>query len=288
MEWSQEISSFLKQLIEQLQPLYEKAEARAIVHYWADERIKIPKHRRFMDEGILIDELAFAAYQKEAHELIAGKPVQYVTGKAYFYGEAFDVNEAVLIPRPETEELVAWILETIQPIPSPLKGLDIGTGSGCIPIMLQKEGRLQLVMTGFDVSEKALKVASQNARQLDSPVTFLQQDILQSQPEDYGDWNFIVSNPPYVLEQEAESLHPNVVEHEPHLALFTPDDDPILFYRVIGELGKTWLKADGLLFFEIHRDHGGAIKNMLEEMGYRNVTLKNDLRGNPRMIRANR
>ncbi|MEL6133313.1 MAG: peptide chain release factor N(5)-glutamine methyltransferase [Bacteroidota bacterium] len=287
MEWPSGISDFLRQLITSLQPLYEEDEARAIAHYWADERLAIPRHKRFMDHEIVIDPTLQASYQAEAEALTRGEPVQYVTGKAYFYGEPYQVNKHVLIPRPETEELVAWILETVGRNPSPLRILDIGTGSGCIPITLKHQLKTQAEVTGLDVSASALHCASQNAQLLQADVTFLQQDILQSQPSDHGDWDLIISNPPYVLENEASSLHPNVVQYEPHVALFTPNNDPILFYKKISELGRTWLKPGGHLFFEIHRDYGKMVKAHLLSQGYENIVLRNDLRDNPRMIRAN-
>ncbi|MEO0581992.1 MAG: peptide chain release factor N(5)-glutamine methyltransferase [Bacteroidota bacterium] len=276
----------MQQLVARLQPLYDEAEARAIAHFWADERLDIPRHRRFLNDEVEISPIHQQQFQQEAHALVSGKPVQYVTGRAYFYGEPFIVNEYVLIPRPETEELVAWILETIPKTSTPQRILDIGTGSGCIPITLKKQLQNRAKLTAYDISEKALSCAQLNAQQLQVAVAFLQQDILQSQAEDHTGWDIIVSNPPYVLEQEADSLHSNVVQYEPHVALFTPDDDPIMFYKKIGALGLSWLKAGGYLFFEVHRDFGEKIKQDLEEKGYQDVTLKNDLRGNPRMIQA--
>ncbi|MEL6630439.1 MAG: peptide chain release factor N(5)-glutamine methyltransferase [Bacteroidota bacterium] len=286
MEWASQVTGFMQQLVTRLQPLYDEAEARAIAHFWADERLDVPRHRRFLEDEAEISSKHQQQFQQEAQALISGKPVQYVTGRAYFYGEPFIVNAHVLIPRPETEELVAWILETIPQTRTPQRILDIGTGSGCIPITLKKQLQNRAELTAYDISEEALSCAQFNAQQLHVTVDFFQQDILQSQAEDHTGWDFIVSNPPYVLEQEADSLHSNVIQYEPHVALFTPDDDPIMFYKKIGTLGLSWLKAGGYLFFEVHRDFGEKVKHELEEKGYHDVTLRKDLRGNPRMIQA--
>ena len=286
MEWSSQVTAFMQELVTRLQPLYDEAEARAIAHFWADERLDVPRHKRFMDDEAEIPSQHRPQFQQEAQDLISGKPVQYVTGRAYFYGEPFVVNAHVLIPRPETEELVAWILDTIPKTNTRHRMLDIGTGSGCIPITLKKQLQDRAALTAFDVSEEALSCARLNAQHHQVKVAFLQQDILQSQAEDYAGWDVIVSNPPYVLEEEAHSLHPNVVQYEPHVALFTPDDDPIMFYKKIGALGLSWLKAGGYLFFEVHREYGEMVKQDLEMKGYHEVVLKKDLRGNPRMIRA--
>lgn len=216
------------------------------------------------------------------NELKGYKPIQYVLGSTDFFGLEFAVNPNVLIPRPETEELVGWIISENRNKPH-LKILDIGTGSGAIAITLAKN--LEAELTAFDISEKALATAQKNADHNRTFVHFIEFDILNDVWE--GElFDVIVSNPPYVRELEKNQIRPNVLDNEPHLALFVPDKDPLVFYRKIADFALKHLNPDGQLFFEINQYLGEATLRLLEEKGFKNSILKKDIYGNDRMILA--
>ena len=216
------------------------------------------------------------------------KPIQYITGEAWFYGLKFEVNENTLIPRPETEELVEWILNSsITHHPTPITILDIGTGTGCIPIAL-KANLPQANVSAIDVSEKAIEVAKRNAELNKVEVNFIQANILEVEdlsqlPSSY---NIIVSNPPYVRNLEKQEIKKNVLDYEPHLALFVEDTDALLFYRKIAQLAIKNLSENGLLFFEINQYLGNETVELLQNLGFKNIELKKDMFGNDRMIRC--
>lgn len=210
------------------------------------------------------------------------KPIQYILGETEFFGMTFFVNEYVLIPRPETEELVALVLT--YRTSTEMKILDIGTGSGCIPIALKKNWP-EAQMFAIEVSEDALGVANRNAEFNKTKVTFELRNILET--EDLGqEFDFIISNPPYVRKLEKKEIKANVLEYEPHLALFVEDDNALLFYRKIAELALKRLKVNGKLFFEINQYLGNETVGMLKELQFRNVQLIKDLYGNDRIIVA--
>lgn len=224
------------------------------------------------------------------------KPIQYITGETWFYGLRFQVNENTLIPRPETEELVEWIIESqksnVQS--QTLAILDIGTGTGCIPISL-KTNILQANVSAIDVSEHALEVAKRNAELNNVEINFIQANILEVQdlsqlptPNSQLRTNFdiIVSNPPYVRNLEKQEIKKNVLEYEPHLALFVEDTDALLFYRKIAQLALKNLTPNGLLFFEINQYLGNETVELLKNLGFKNIELKKDLYGNDRMIKC--
>jgi release factor glutamine methyltransferase len=240
------------------------------------------------------------------------KPIQYILGEAWFYGLPFKVTESTLIPRPETEELVEWIIESlkfkvksqknIEPSLShraesrcELSILDIGTGTGCIPIAL-KTNLPEAEVFAIDVSEKALEIAKQNARQNKTNINFIQTDILQvedflslrAESRSLSKLDVIVSNPPYVRNLEKVEIKKNVLDYEPHLALFVEDNDPLIFYRKMAELALQSLKPNGLLFFEINQYLGQETVEMLQQLGYKNIELRKDLMGNDRMIKCTR
>ncbi len=209
-------------------------------------------------------------------------PIQYILGETEFYGLKFKVNSSVLIPRPETEELVHWIIDDYQSKSPAI--LDIGTGSGCIPITLKvniPESKVQ----SWDISEDALSIAKSNAELNNVHVCFEKQNALAlSNLKDKFD--VIVSNPPYVLDKEKELMHNNVLDYEPHLALFVPDNEPLLFYEAIARFAKTNLNPNGALYFEINEAFGSATVKMLEELGFVKVELKKDLFGKDRMVKG--
>jgi release factor glutamine methyltransferase len=228
-------------------------------------------------------------------DLLQEKPIQYITGEAWFYGLRFEVNENTLIPRPETEELVEWILNSpITQHPTPINILDIGTGTGCIPISL-KANLSQANVSAIDVSEKALEVAKRNAELNKVEINFIQANILEvedlsqlptSITHHPSSYNIIVSNPPYVRNLEKQEIKKNVLDYEPHLALFVEDTDALLFYRKIAQLALKNLSPNGLLFFEINQYLGKETVELLESLGFKNIELKKDIYDNNRMIKC--
>lgn len=221
-----------------------------------------------------------------AAQVAQGTPVQYALGEADFCGMTFRVAPGVLIPRPETEELVEWIVKDCQ-LPT-VSCLDIGTGSGCIAIALAKQLK-EAAVSAWDISSTALHIAQENATRNNVQVEFHQVDVLSPmalQHTPRQSYDCIVSNPPYICEEEAKEMERHVLEHEPHLALFVPNNDPLLFYRRIGELGLELLRQDGALYFEINRRFGQETAAMLEALGYHRVELRQDCFGNDRMIKA--
>ena len=210
-------------------------------------------------------------------ELKRQKPLQYILGKAEFYGLKLKVNNHTLIPRPETEELVSWVLQE-----QFNSALDIGTGSGCISIALAKHSKATI--SAIDISEMALKVAKKNAAINEVKIDFIQQNVLRSSSLSKVD--VIVSNPPYVLESEKQKMKANVLQYEPHLALFTPDKEPLLFYKKIGSLAAKSLNCGGKLYFEINEQYGAEILEMLSKIGFVDIALKKDINDKDRMIKA--
>jgi protein-(glutamine-N5) methyltransferase, release factor-specific len=216
-------------------------------------------------------------------ELTKNKPIQYITKNAYFYGLNFYVNEKVLIPRQETNELVDWVLMSVTHS-KPIKILDIGTGSGCIAITLKKNLPLSEVFA-IDISNEAIQVAQKNANDNEVEINFSQKNILEIN-DLKNNFDIIISNPPYVRELEKLEMAPNVLDNEPHLALFVPDNNPLLFYEKITEIALKNLTEDGMLFFEINQYLSEGTKKMIENKGFKNVTLRKDLQENYRMILA--
>lgn len=213
------------------------------------------------------------------------EPIQYIIGKETFCGMPFVVNRHVLIPRPETQDLVEWIAEEDQQT-NPCRLLDMGTGSGCIAISLAKK-LPHVQVKAWDISGEALQVARQNALNNQVKVDFHQQDILSASPG-MAEWNVIVSNPPYITNKEKAEMEANVLDWEPHTALFVPDHDPLLFYRRIAQLGMSMLMKGGALYFEINRAYGAEIIAMLQALGYENIIIRKDRFNNERMIKATR
>lgn len=236
-------------------------------------------------------DMNFSTNQAEKLEVIItrlreNEPLQYILGNCYFCGLDFHVEPGVLIPRPETAELVEWIISDRKSSDSLIRILDIGTGSGCISISLAKN-LPQSEVYAWDISEDAIRIASGNAARLDANVRFRQTDVLGQVPTDTM-MNVIVSNPPYITEAERTDMDANVTDWEPDTALFVPDNVPLLFYERIADIGKQILTPDGTLYFEINQRFGTETVDMLRKKGYRNVELRKDLSGNDRMIKAER
>ena len=213
-------------------------------------------------------------------------PVEYITGEALFYGRSFSVTPDVLIPRPETEELVEKILSTHSGEEG-MRVADFCTGSGCIAITLSLELPHSKV-TAFDISLPALQIARQNARRMQARVIFEQTNVLELPSATQPTYDIIVSNPPYVLEQEKKEMRPNVLEHEPSLALFVPDHNPLLFYEAIGRYAFQSLFPGGALYFEINERYGQACSQLLSEIGFSSIDRFTDLFGKERIIRCRR
>lgn len=268
-----------KNFVEKLSPLYGKNEAESLTFWLLEDFLQLGRKEILNNQEL--DSIP-EALELALKEILSGKPIQYITGKAPFYGREFWVSPAVLIPRNETEELVHLIIKENNK-PS-LRILDIGTGSGCIPITLSLE-ILGAKVYAVDISEEALQIADKNAQFLEANVTFSRLDILDDDIP-YPDLDIVVSNPPYVRHSEKKEMHKNVLEHEPHLALFVYDEDPLLFYRLIAEKSKRVLKPGGRLYFEINEAFGQELKSLVEGKGYFDVNIHADLNGRDRILSA--
>lgn len=253
--------------------------------YWLLEAL-FDKSRTdvMMDRPLQINQQEEEKLEHILQRLEAHEPIQYVLGQAPFYGRWFKVRQGVLIPRPETEELVHRIISRHQHEKG-LKILDIGTGSGCIAISLGLELRGSRV-TALDVSEDALSLAKENAAQLQAGVHFVQANILEEFPAEAESIDILVSNPPYVREQEAALMQPNVLEWEPHLALFVKNEDPLLFYRRITEHATKLLKPGGGLYFEINEACGDGVAELLRQAGFTAISILKDMQGKDRIAEA--
>lgn len=277
------LSEAKDQLLQTLIPIYDSREASQIAHLVLEHMTgmnrterTIAKHQQLSNS----QEIQLHDYLKS---LSAGKPVQYVLREAWFGGYRFEVNEHTLIPRPETEELIEWIKTYANPEPRQL--IDIGTGSGCIPIVLKKAFPLWQIHA-IDVSADALKTASKNAEQIGADIAFTQVDFLdEANWTNLPKYDIIVSNPPYIKQSEQSSMSKNVVDHEPHLALFVPDDDALIFYKKIADFGKQHLNPNGLVFLEINQLLGEDVCDLFKAAGYQ-TTLRKDLHENDRMVMA--
>ncbi|MGB0391260.1 MAG: peptide chain release factor N(5)-glutamine methyltransferase [Salibacteraceae bacterium] len=285
MDLSKNTIGGVKQYIAQkLKDLYSESEIAVIQQQLIQKNYGLTAAQQFLEQEKRISESEILKTVFAIREMEKGKPLQYVLGDAEFYGFTFLVNENVLIPRPETEELCSWIIDSVQNKAASI--LDIGTGSGCIPITLKLE-LPEADITGCDVSSKAMDIAIENAGLNQASVNWLELDILsEDDPFNENEFDIIVSNPPYVLEKDKSKMETNVLDFEPHIALFVKDNDPLLFYRVIAEKAKQWLKPEGNLFFEIHESLGKQTLKLLTELGYVNLELRKDLSGRDRMIKA--
>ena len=267
----------------QLGNLYDAIEMNSMVNIIIEEVTGWDALHQNIHKNDALETSQIEQLDHYVEQLLTGKPLQYIIQKAWFLGKAYFVNEAVLIPRPETEELVEWIIEYAQIINKPLSILDIGTGSGCIPISL-KLAIPNAHITAIDISKEALAIAEQNAASYHTEIEWIAQDILQTkQLKDRYD--IMVSNPPYIPLREKGTMQKQVADHEPEIALFVPDQFPLIFYSKIAHIGKSALKPNGQLFFEIHYDQGEAIIALLNEMGY-HAELRQDIFGKDRMVRA--
>jgi release factor glutamine methyltransferase len=282
------IKEYRTQFIQELTPIYDAGEAESFFYLILEEKHQLKRIDLALHPDLVFSEAEIVVWNSILEQLKLEIPVQYLLGKTSFYGLDFEVNENVLIPRPETEELVEWILsnnriiQKSNPETSGLKILDIGTGSGCIAISLAKNIPNAAVFA-IDVSEKALATAKKNAERNAVEVTFINQNILET--EDLRQqFDIIVSNPPYVRNLEKEEIKKNVLDNEPHLALFVEDNDALIFYKKIAELAQKNLSENGQLYFEINQYLGKETVDLLEKMNFKNIELRKDIYGNDRMI----
>jgi release factor glutamine methyltransferase len=271
----------IKHMRDELSPLYPQGEREALIRIVAMELLKIGSTAFYLKDEITLDPTRQATLENAIERLKKAEPIQYILGQTEFCDLTFNVNPSVLIPRPETSELVKWIVEENKKEQTNI--LDIGTGSGCIAISLAKM-LPNAQVTAWDISPRAIETAESNNRLNGTKVTFVQQDIFTASEE--ATYDIIVSNPPYIKEVEKRNMQRNVLDWEPSIALFVPDNDPLLFYREIARKGVQLLKNGGKLYFEINREHGEDTCNMLAEYGYTNIELRKDFADNDRMIRA--
>ncbi|MEO2062243.1 MAG: peptide chain release factor N(5)-glutamine methyltransferase [Christiangramia sp.] len=275
------ISSFRDRFREQLQSQYAVQEIDSIFYLLTENYFGIKRLDLALDPSAELDENQEKQLETALERLQTAEPVQYLTGKSEFFGMNFEVSHAVLIPRPETEELVQWIIDDQADALGDI--LDVGTGSGCIAIALAKN-LPKMTVQAIDLSEAALEVASKNAKNNQVSVQFRKDNILEI--EDLGqEFDVIVSNPPYVRELEKASMRPNVLEHEPKMALYVEDSNALIFYHKIAILARKHLKKNGALYFEINQYLGPETSKLIQEIGFE-TELKKDIFGNDRMIKA--
>lgn len=275
------VSTLKEFALQRIGEVYDAREARNVVNELFRHYLNLSVADLVVKANDTVSESQMLLIYKAAKRIAQHEPLQYVLGSAYFFGMDLHVNKSVLIPRPETEELVRWILETIKPNNHSVHSvLDIGTGSGAIVLALKK-AQPNWNVCGVDVSKEALQVAQRNSNELQLEVEWKEVDILAGNlPE--GNWTCIVSNPPYIPVSEGNEMRTSVVQHEPHLALFVPENDALLFYRRILELANQ-CETVNQVFFEIHENYSNETFALGESMGWKGE-LKNDLQGKPRML----
>jgi release factor glutamine methyltransferase len=280
------IKQYRTYFIEELAPFYDAYEAESFFYLILEDKHKLRQIDLALNHELVFEEADIEKWKILLTELKKEVPIQYLLGKTNFYGLDFEVNEHVLIPRPETEELVEWIISENSKIErfKNLKILDIGTGSGCIAISLAKNIPNAKVFA-IDVSEDALAMAKKNAKNNNVAVTFLLQSILETD-DLKQDFDIIVSNPPYVRNLEKQEIKKNVLNYEPHLALFVQDNDALLFYRKIAELAQKNLVENGQLYFEINQYLGAEMNDLLRKLNFKNIELRKDIYDNDRMMRG--
>ena len=267
-----------------LQGVYDKEEVHCFFYILCDFFLQYSRFEVSMALDTIVSAKNITAFEKALLRLKKQEPIQYILGTTEFYGLTFKVNEHTLIPRPETEELVDWVLSNLHDQDSVLDILDIGTGSGCIAISLAKNIPTARV-SGLDISEKTLEVAQENAVKNQVLVSFCKKDILETTALK-NKYDVMVSNPPYVRQLEKKAMNANVLDYEPGVALFVPNEDPLLFYRKIAQLAMVSLQTRGWLYFEINEYLSKEMDVLLKDIGFANIEIKKDFREVPRMIKC--
>ena len=279
------ISELQKEYRDALSPIYGDGEAKSITKLVLEKQLELnPTHLAF-ERFRILTQPQINSLRAILERLLKHEPVQYILGEADFYGLKFKVSPAVLIPRPETEELVEWTIALCNGNKGAgLNILDIGTGTGCIPIALSKTLSLANI-EGCDISEEALAVARENNERNAAKVKFFKLDILDELLPN-NNYDLIVSNPPYIGQNERTDLEAYVLEFEPHLALFAPDEDVLIFYKAIAKKALKALKDNGVLLFEINAAKGTEVVNLLKDLNYKDIELRKDLSGKDRMVKG--
>ena len=265
-----------KQYVSELSSLYPESEARMLVMWIFEDYLSVTRKDLLANLPLTVIP---EGLEVAMGRLMAGEPVQYILGKAPFYGRYFKVGPGILIPRNETEELVQLILNNHK---GKMKVLDLGTGSGCIAITLALEW-VEAEVKAIDISDHALELAKVNAVELKAKLSFAKADLL-ADVLDLGKYDIVVSNPPYVLENERSMMHPNVLNHEPSLALFVPDNNPLQFYKAIVIHAKSHLNPNGYLYVEINEAFGPEVKELMQREGFSGIELYQDLNGKDRVV----
>ena len=280
------IKEYRSYFIKELTPIYDVGEVESFFYLILEDKQQLRRIDLALTPDLSFSERDVLVWDELVKQLKLEIPIQYLLGKASFYGLDFAVNDAVLIPRQETEELVDWIVSTVnsEKADLPLRILDIGTGSGCIAISLAKNIKNATVFA-IDVSEEALVIARKNAVNNKVVVTFISQNILETVDLEQR-FDIIVSNPPYVRNLEKQEIKKNVLDNEPHLALFVADDDALIFYTKIAQLSQKNLTSSGHLFFEINQYLGQEMVELLQSLNFKNIELRKDIYGNVRMTKA--
>jgi len=284
---SNKIKDILRFFRDELNDTYEKEELESIIAYCLEDFLNIKRAAISLNLETTVSESELLKFNFAIKDLKNHRPLQYVLGMADFYRLKFFVNEQVLIPRPETEELVHLIIQDNK-LSAP-SIIDIGTGCGCIPVALKKNIPAAIV-SAIDISESALHLAKRNAQKNEVDVYFFLKDILspdENTEQQLSKYDIIVSNPPYICFSEKEQMHKNVLDYEPHLALFVNDNDPLLFYKAICDFAFKNLKVKGKIYFEINQSLAPETKDLLESKGFKNVELIKDLSNNYRILRGN-
>ena len=281
------LSEFRSALKDTLQDFYSNSELDQLAKSLLMSRMNLNSTAYLLASEAEVSDEVLEQLRSDVQRLSMHEPLQYVLGCTSFYGLEIQCSPAALIPRPETEELVDWVLSEVQ-LPS-CALIDLGTGTGCVPLAIKAE-RPSWVVSAIDVSQEVLALARSNGFKLSLDVHFEEVDLLQdlSGLEFKDTFNVVVSNPPYIPHTESLSMLPNVLNHEPHLALFVPDTDPLLFYRRIVAFCEQYLSIDGYVFVEIHEELSAETMQLFHESGFANIELRKDLQGKPRMIKAQR
>ncbi|GAB7088744.1 peptide chain release factor N(5)-glutamine methyltransferase [Marinifilum fragile] len=277
------IQSTINYIKKELESIYSSRESESIAYILLEELLNYSRTQIQLNKTEAIQDEQFEKIKEYIADLKENKPIQYVLGEADFYELKFKVNQHTLIPRPETEELVHAIINENKD--ANLHVLDIGTGSGCIPICLAKH-LLNADVTSVDISSGAIKTAKENAKLNSVQVRFEERDILNWEAYEWEQLDIIVSNPPYVTNTEKEKMEKNVLDFEPHTALFVSDHDPLIFYQRIAELAQEYLKEGGKLYFEINESLGKEMSELMEQKGFSNVQVRKDINGKDRMMSA--
>lgn len=280
------LKDYRSQFIQELTAIFDEKEIESFFYITLEAFHQLKRVDLVLNPHFELDTVQLLQWETVLSQLKEHKPIQYILGETEFFGLPFYVNENTLIPRPETEELVDWILSNNQTtkLTNPFNILDIGTGSGCIAISLAKN-LPNATVYAIDVSEKALAIAQKNAERNEVDVVFLHRNILEMENLE-EQFDIIVSNPPYVRNLEKEEIHKNVLDYEPHLALFVEDDDALVFYRKITELAVKNLSKNGQLYFEINQYLGAGMLSLLQKYNFKNIELRQDIYGNDRMTFA--